>query len=375
VKVFACDRCHQLVFFENVGCTRCGQALAYLPDAEQVSGIEPAGAPGGPLWRARSRGGARYRRCSNGTEHGVCNWAVPEDDPEPLCRACRLNFVIPALDDPAAKESWRRIEIAKRRLVYALLRLGLPLQSKAEAPDAGLAFSFQQGREGAPVSTGHMGGVITLDVAEADDPFREKVRVQLGEPYRTLLGHFRHEIGHYYWSRLVEGSSWLARCRALFGDERADYAAARRRHYDLGPPADWQDRCVSAYASMHPWEDWAESFAHYLHMADVVETARAHGLRLRPEATAGAVPVHAPGLVTARVDARDFDELVKGFGLLALTLNDLNRCMGLADPYPFVLCPTAVEKLRLVHEVIVAAGAPADAGPSPRGETAASAAP
>lgn len=368
MKLFACDRCHQLVFFENVACTRCGQALAYLPDVERVSGIEPAGGAPGPgaaperqLWRAWQRDGARYRRCRNWTDHGVCNWTVPDDDPEPLCRACRLNLVVPAFGDPVAKESWRRIELAKHRLVYTLVRLGLPLRTKAEEPETGLAFSFQQARQGEPVFTGHSDGVITLDVAEADDPFREKVRVQLGEAYRTLLGHLRHEVGHYYWARLVQQSGWLSRCRALFGDERADYAAARQRHYDQGPPAHWQDRCVSAYASMHPWEDWAESFAHYLHMVDVLETARAHGLRVHPEATAGTTHVHGQDLAAARVDPSDFDELMEGFGLFALTLNDLNRSMGLADPYPFVLCPPAVEKLRLVHEVVKAAGAPASA--------------
>ena len=121
--------------------------------------------------------------------------------------------------------------------------------------------------------TGHADGVITLDLAESDDVHRERRRAELGEPYRTLLGHFRHEIGHYYWPILVERAGALERCRALFGDERADYGEALERHYADGPPADWAERHVSAYATMHPWEDWAETFAHYLHIRDTLQTA------------------------------------------------------------------------------------------------------
>jgi hypothetical protein len=285
----------------------------------------------------------------------VCNWLVPAEDPDALCRACRLNLVIPPLADPSARPAWARLEAAKRRLVYSLLHLGLPVEPKGRSPERGLGFSFLQDRQGAPVSTGHEGGVITINVAEADDAFRERVRVSLGEPYRTLLGHFRHEVGHYYWARLVERSRWLARCRDLFGDERADYAAAVKRHYDGGAPPDWPTRFVSAYASTHPWEDWAETFAHYLHMVDTLETARAHGLSVRPEAAAGAGTLQAPALSTRRLDFHDFDDLLRGFAPVTLALNDLNRSMGLADPYPFVLCPAAVEKLRFVHDVIESA--------------------
>jgi len=367
VKVFACGRCQQLVFFENVACTRCGQALAFLPDQGRLSGIEPEGGPAGlgpgsaspgQRWRALGGDGPAYRLCRNWTDHGVCNWAVAADDPEPLCLACRLNDVIPSLADPAARASWARLEAAKRRLVYSLLRLGLPVAPKAQDPHYGLAFSFLQARPGEPVTTGHKDGVITIDVAEADDPFRERVRVSLGEPYRTLLGHFRHEIGHYYWARLVGPTRWLVPFRERFGDERADYAAAGKRHYQAGAPPDWPARFVSAYASMHPWEDWAETFAHYLHMVDTLETARAHGLSVRasPRPAPGAARLETPAVFARRLDFHDFDDLLAGFGPLTLALNDLNRSMGLSDPYPFVLCPAAIEKLRLVHDVVEAAG-------------------
>lgn len=361
VKLFACDRCQQLVFFENVACTRCGQALAYLPDQARVGGIAPAepgldpasrpgAAPASARWRALRGDGPRYRLCRNWTEHGVCNWTVPDGDPEELCRACRLNQIIPPLVDPAARASWTRLEAAKRRLVYSLLRLGLPLAPKHQDPARGLAFSFKKQLDGEPVSTGHSDGVITIDVAEADAPFRERVRVELGEPYRTLLGHFRHEVGHYYWARLIQDGPWLARCRERFGDERADYAEAMQRHYRQGPPADWPQRFVSAYASMHPWEDWAETFAHYLHLVDVLETARAHGLSVRPAPAAAGF--RAEEVSAGDLDPEDFEELLGGFMPLTLALNDLNRSMGLQDPYPFVLCPAAIEKLRLVHEVV-----------------------
>lgn len=361
MKLFACDRCQQLVFFENVACTRCGQALAYVPDQGRVRGIAPAdGAAAGALWHAAGTEGRRYRLCWNWTEHAACNWLVADEDPEALCRACRLNLVIPPLADAGARAAWVRLEAAKRRLIYSLLGLDLPLEPRSRAPERGLGFSFLQEQPGEPVRTGHDGGVITINVAEADDAFREKVRVRLGEPYRTLLGHFRHEIGHYYWARLVEGGPRHARCRELFGDERADYAAAVQRHYQRGAAFDWPERFVTAYASMHPWEDWAETFAHYLHMVDVIETARAHGLSVRPAPEASAA--RAAGVSARSLDLDDFEHLLGGFAPLTLTLNELNRSMGLNDPYPFVLCPPAVEKLRFVHEVVAAGARGAGAG-------------
>jgi hypothetical protein len=364
MKIFSCSKCHQVVFFENVSCTRCGQALAYLPDRGLVSGIEPIDAPEGltpadaaprQLWRALSAGGAAYRLCGNWTAHGVCNWTVPADDPHELCRACRLNAIIPVLSDPAARAAWGVIEGAKRRLVYSLLALGLPLDPKSEDLERGLSFRFMKDLPDEKVTTGHDGGVITLNIAEANDAQREKTRVKLGEPYRTLLGHYRHEVGHYYWLRLVSSTSWLPRCRVLFGDDGADYAAALRRHYAEGAPAAWPERFVSAYASMHPAEDWAETFAHYLHMADTLETARALGVSVRPERTAqGDVPL--PKVAARSLDLRDFDELLGAFVPLTLALNELNRSMGLPDTYPFVLPPPAIEKLRFVHDVVAAGG-------------------
>ena len=199
---------------------------------------------------------------------------------------------------------------------------------------------------------GHDAGLITINVDEADSPFREKTRIELGEPYRTVLGHFRHESGHYYWDRLIGGSSALDDFRRLFGAERASYDEALQAHYRDGAPADWPTRFVSSYASMHPWEDWAESWAHYLHMADTLETARSFGLDLHPRATRTTGAAGELELRARRIDFDDFDDLMAAWPPLTVALNALNRSMGLADSYPFVLPAPAIEKIRFVHDVI-----------------------
>jgi hypothetical protein len=350
MKLFSCV-CGQIVFFESVTCTRCGRALAFLPDRQIVGAVEDVGE--GLLQDALlGAKGPRYRACRNGREYGVCNWAVVAEDSYEYCRACRLNQVIPNLSDSAAREVWHRLEIAKRRLLCTLLDLGLPVASKREDPERGLAFAFLKEDATAKVYTGHSDGLVTINVAEADDPSRERMRVQMGEPYRTLLGHFRHESGHYYWDRLIGQGDDATRAefRERFGDESADYAQARDGHYRNGAPLDWPNRFVSAYASMHPWEDWAETWAHYLHVTDTLETARAYDLVLKPKPEAGVA--RTPTLSTRRLDPRSFEDLMTGWVPLAVALNSLNRSMGLADPYPFVLPPPAVEKLRFVHQVI-----------------------
>lgn len=331
MKLFACA-CGSVVFFESVRCETCGRALGFAPDRGAIVALEPAGDA-----LVAVGGGARYRPCANATEHQACNWLVP-DGGRALCRACELNEIIPDLGQPGALAAWRILEAAKRRLVFTLDELDLPLAPRARAP-GGVAFAFL-----ANASTGHADGLITIDIAEADAAARERVRVQLDERYRTVLGHFRHEIGHYFWQRLIAPEPDAFRAR--FGDERADYAAAKARHYEAGPPADWVTRHVSAYASMHPWEDWAETWAHYLHIVDTLQTARSYGLALRPA-----------GAPIAKVEARkldfdDFDDLIDAWVPLTLALNSLNRSMGLPDPYAFVLSAEAIAKLRFVHDTI-----------------------
>jgi hypothetical protein len=356
MKVFHCDHCGQLVFFENTQCVNCGHLLAFLPDLRVVGSLEPAPEPVGhwisPLATASTTG---YRLCANYRDAQVCNWAVDVLDDNPLCISCRLTRIIPDLSLPENHAGWHRLEIAKRRLVYTLLMLRLPLGGAPAGPGP-LEFRFLSDAAPGepPVLTGHDNGVITLNLAEADDAERERRRHALGEPYRTLLGHMRHESGHYFWPLLVESDPGrLEHFRALFGDDREDYAAALQRHYDTGAPADWQERFVSTYASAHAWEDWAETWAHYLHIIDTLEIAANCGVSLRPPRT------DEPALPRVRADAispeGDFAQLMASWFPVTYLLNNLNRGLGLADAYPFVLSPPAIEKLRYVHDTVAAA--------------------
>jgi hypothetical protein len=354
MRIFSCSVCQQLLFFENVTCSRCGHALAYLQDHRVISALEPARGAGDDSreWIALAdvARDERYRLCDNGVRHGVCNWALPASSEDALCASCNLNEIIPNLSADGALAAWHRLEIAKRRLLYSLFELGLPVESRRTHAH-GLAFSFMSDQADQKVFTGHNDGRITINVAEADDPFREKMRKQLGETYRTLLGHFRHEIAHYYWNRLLRDAPRIDAFRALFGDERTDYAQAVEHHYAQGAPADWSERFVSAYASMHPWEDWAETFAHYLHMVDTLETARSYGLALAPRPVGGG---GSAKIKTRRVHLDDFNDLTQAWFPLTVALNSLNRSMGLQDVYPFVLSQGALGKLHFVHEIIAA---------------------
>lgn len=334
-----CGRCGQILFFESSACTACGAAVGFDPDALTVVAVVPDG-------DALRAAGAerRYRRCANDLSHGACNWLLRAEEAPTLCRACRLNRTIPDLSVPGNAELWRQVEAAKRRALYSVLRLGLPVASAWERA-GGLAFDLLAGEA---VRTGHAGGVITIDIGEADPVAREAARTSLDERYRTLLGHFRHELGHYYWPHLVPEGATRDAFRGLFGDERADYAAALARHHDAGAPGGWQQRSVSAYASAHPWEDWAETFAHYLHMIDTLDTARGFGISLAPEAD-GRVSLATRIAFDPYADP-DCTRLLGAWIPLTVALNALNRSMGLPDPYPFALSPRVQEKLAWVHQ-------------------------
>ncbi len=342
MKVFHCDHCGQLLFFENVACMRCGRALAFVPSASDLVSLDADGDA------FRTRSGLRVRLCENYVKHQVCNWAIPAHLDASLCRACDLTRTIPNLSKPGNDHLWYKLETAKRRLVYTLDQLALPLRSKRVDVDHGLAFDFMEG-----AMTGHAGGVITLALEEADDAERVKRRVDLGEPYRTLLGHFRHESGHYYWSELVlrGPSARLEAFRALFGDERQDYDACVKRHYAEGAPASWQESHVSAYATMHPWEDWAETWAHYLHMVDTLETAATSGISITPARADEPTVTSVPDPTASRAT---FERMMESWGPITYVLNNLNRGLGKGDAYPFVLSTRSIEKLRFVHETIAA---------------------
>jgi len=279
---------------------------------------------------------------------------VAAADDSPLCVSCRLTRVIPDLADPAKRASWYRLEVAKRRLLFTLTELGLPIRDRGNDSTHGLAFDFLADADpgGPPVLTGHENGVITVNIAEADDAERERRRTKMHEPYRTLLGHMRHESGHYYWDRLIDKTPRLEEFRSLFGDERADYAAALSAYYEQGAPADWQEHFVSEYATSHPWEDWAETWAQYLHMVDTLETAAACGVSLKPrrpdEPTAPTMPQPVSPTPAA------FEELIDSWFPLTYMMNNLNRGLGHTDAYPFVLSPAAVAKLKFVADVVTA---------------------
>jgi hypothetical protein len=339
MRWFKCS-CGASVFFDNTGCVACGKKLGFVPDLRAIVALESVPAASNApdaLFVAAHEPQGKYRQCDNYSREGVCNWMVREDDPSRFCLGCRLNDTIPDLSLPQNRQRWARVEAAKRRLLFTLEGLSLRVIPKVEDPVNGIAFEFKADTPFLQVFTGHDNGLITLNIAEADPVQRERARLALNERYRTLLGHFRHEIGHYYWDRLVRDSEELVPFRDLFGDERQGYAESLKRHYDGGAPANWSGNFVSEYATAHAWEDWAETFAHYLHMVDTLETAEAFGIRLP-----GSKPAPDGG----------FESLMAHFIDLSLVLNALNRSMGLDDAYPFMIGDGARAKLAFVHRII-----------------------
>lgn len=359
MKTYTCI-CGQLIFFQNVVCVNCQRQLGFLPDVLSMSSLE---AVSDGIWQParRQQGQALlyqqahpYRKCQNYWKENICNWMIPDEEHEEFCASCRLNDTIPDLTQAHNRTLWALAEAAKRRLVYSLLRFGLPVERKQSNGGPGLAFRFLSDVRNGDGSvsrtlTGHRDGIITLNIAEAEDPYREKVRNEMKEPYRTLLGHFRHEIGHYYWDRLIRGTAFLESYRGLFGDERVDYLQSLQRYYQTGALANWQDNFISAYATAHPWEDWAETWAHFLHIQDALEVANDFGLVgkcMLPWAD------DKNGQSCPSAEQATFDGMIQAWSVLAVALNSINRSMGLADLYPFVLSPAVIAKLRFVHEVV-----------------------
>ena len=350
MKLFTCQHCGQLLYFENTVCERCGRALGFLPELTTLSALEQEG----EHWRALAGPRKLYKPCAN-VAYGTCNWQIEADAEGDYCLACRHNRTIPDLSVPENVTNWRKLEFAKNRLMYTVLKLGLPHPTKQDDPDRGLAFDFLADPEtpsgDAPrVMTGHDNGLITIALAEADDAERERRRTQMGEPYRTLLGHMRHEVGHYYWDRLVADRGAFDEFRAMFGDEREDYGEALQRHYARNQADRWDDAYVSSYARAHAWEDFAETWAHYLHIVDTLETAAAFRLRVDPHAA------KADDL-SAEVDFDVYrvptvEPIVEAWLPLSFAVNSLNRSMGHADLYPFVLSAPVIEKLGYIHRLV-----------------------
>jgi hypothetical protein len=339
---FTCE-CGNLLFFSSSRCLKCNHPTGYDPLSGTMKRLLP---------------GSAFKLCANGAQHAVCNWLVPVASPEVLCAACRKNRTIPELDIPRNLMLWGRMEIAKRRLLYTLLRLGITLPAKSENPLVGLAFDIVSSFANPNVTTGHLNGVITVNLEEADDTYRQINRQQLGESSRTLLGHFRHESAHYLWQRFLSNLSWESSHRLAFrerfGDEWLDYATALSTHYECGPPADWEQNFITGYAASHPWEDWAETWAHYLQIVDGLETCESMGIQVQHLAVplmilpveAGFLPTILPS--TAALDGA-FVALLQRWLCLSTVLNEISHSLGEPPLYPFVITVPVAQKLRLAH--------------------------
>jgi hypothetical protein len=347
MRLFNCQSCGNIVYFENTHCENCKHRLGYCPEQGLPLALEPSDG----AWLAVNGDATTRRFCIN-AEHDACNWLTPANTMDAYCLACRHNEIIPALDQPENIVAWRKIELAKHRLFYSLIRWRLPLETRLENPSHGLVFRFlgDSPATGPKVMTGHDDGLITIALLEANDAEREARRTRMGEPYRTLLGHFRHEVGHHYWDILVRDGGKVDACRDIFGDDRQDYGAALHRHYQQGTPENWQETFVSSYATSHPWEDFAETWAHYLHIVDTLEMAGAFGMEVRPR-------IDQQGSLVARVDfdpyaIPDIQPVMEAWLPFVFAMNSISRAMGQNDLYPFVIAPSVVKKLGFIHDLV-----------------------
>ena len=348
MRAFACPVCRGFVSFDSRRCANCSAELGlHAPSRAMVATSSRTAVVDGQAWVA----------CTRAASLG-CNWLVPQDQElggtRGRCLADSLIRREPDADDTIAVEKLVSTGIALRRLIYQLIDIGLPVDPFWRK-DGGLAFDLLSSySRGERVVIGHADGVITIDLVESLDDYRESLRVRLGEPYRTMLGHFRHEVGHYYQNILVEtdpgAARYLDECREIFGDERADYQDEIARHYKFGAPANWSDSYISEYATMHPWEDFAECFAHYLHITDTIDTSRESGLVLRADMARFSVPRDI--VPPTSYDDASIEELLDDWKWMAMFFNRVNTAMGKNPLYPFDIPPAVVRKLAFVHKVI-----------------------
>ena len=340
MRNFSCDFCGSVVFFENDTCLACGNTVGFRTDTLAMATVAAAESSG-------------LTRCANWADHAACNW-YSAGSASAYCVSCERNELVPDLAHPRCRALWVDTERAKRRLIFTLLELGLPLAANGDKQalrfrllaDERVDTGAVAPPPGEPVYTGHADGCLTFNVVEADDVHRESLRILLEERYRTMLGHLRHETGHYYWYRLIDRTTLLPRFREIFGDEEADYDLALRRHYEQGAPESWREQFVSAYASRHPWEDFAETWAHCIHILDTLETASASTVALCGRDLSSPLPLEA---------GRPFTAVLADWAPLTVCLNQLNRSMGMRDAYPFVIAPPVVRKLEFIHDACLRA--------------------
>ncbi len=344
MKIFQCPQCSHPVYFENTLCLKCGSSLGFLGSRQEMILIDGNSYAADP----------NYRYCANYYQH-ACNWMVRKDDPIELCQACNLNRTIPDLSIPEHVGKWQKLEVAKHRLVYSLLKLNVDLNAANNARVPGLAFDFlshHSGNQHKKVMTGYLNGLITINLDEADNVHREYIREKFSEPYRTLIGHFRHETGHYFWEKIIrENDQKLAQFRWLFGDDTRDYNQALQAYYNRKAGFQWQHQYISEYASSHPLEDWAETWAHYLHVMDTLETAFYFGMVLRPK-----LDDNTSMSMSSDFDPyteKDFKRIIDAWLPMTYAVNSINRSMGLQDLYPFVISEQVLNKLSFVHNALL----------------------
>ncbi len=344
MKTFQCGHCNNPVFFENYNCENCGYLTGYRDTDREILTFDHQ-----DQRMLSDREGIEYRYCKN-KEFEVCNWLVQQDSKQDYCSACQLNRTIPNLNDKDNFENWKQLETAKHRLVYQLQKIGLSLTSKM-TNDNGLCFDFVAQQNNFNLMTGHSNGVITILLREADSVIREQMRKQFSESYRTLIGHLRHEVGHYFWDQLVlTNPEALSEFRTIFGNEQNNYSDALQAYYKNGAPTNWQESFISKYATSHAWEDWAETWAHYLHIMDMVETAYFFGLNVKP------IGKQTEMKTKASFDPykiKDFEMIVKTCVPLSFAVNSINRAMGIPDVYPFVITATVIKKMKFIHQLLL----------------------
>ena len=354
MRTFRC-LCQNTLFFDNSFCLQCGREVGFCPVCRLIVSLLQT--KEGRLHCGNPACKISLVKCHNYVTYNVCNRcvqsegqnAIDEDGTSiaPLCDCCSFTRTIPDLSVPGNQEKWYRLEMAKRRLFYDLDLLQLPYGTGPQIVQPALYFDFKAdvtltneywGTTGSKekVYTGHDNGIVTINIREADDVERERLRVELGEAQRTLLGHFRHEIGHYYWDALVK-----KRCEAafiqVFGDPmNPSYQEALTAYYNTAPPNNWQSQFVSAYATMHPWEDFAETFATYLDMVSLLDTA------------------YHISFFNGSPSLSHLDTIVIQYQQLGISLNELNRSKGIMDVVPEIVSPGVKEKMQFIHEVIAA---------------------
>ena len=374
MKTFKCNCTEQLIlFFESSHCLACGRTVGIDDEFDQVEPYE-IDEQSGLFYKAEAPD-VFYKKCDNNAQYHVCNGMVNldtfipvADKDEVLCFSCRFNETVPDLSIIGHIPLWKKMETAKRRALYTLKSLSLPLNTIIQEPESGLSFDFITDRNVSDhfvspiigqdvVFTGHDCGHITINLAEADDVARSQAKIAMGERYRTLLGHFRHELGHYYFDQLIANSPKKhALCKQYFGDDELDYQQALDTHYKQGAPANWHETFISEYATMHPYEDWAETWAHYMHIIDTLETAKNFSIT---GSTTGnefeldeADELRLPQSAYYFNSQTSIDAILDTWMEFSIILNSLNRSMGLADAYPFVLTQTVRTKLSFIHHAI-----------------------